>query len=76
MLAALASSPPYRRGVAEADPAPQQWSPSTADLVRALRPCGTAVAAPTPPVCWAVGEDPAAWMALPGGSAQPWGQCT
>ncbi len=63
-------------GIARADPAPQPWQPTSGDLARSLRPCGMAVNAPTPPVCWSVSEDLAAWMAVPAGAPYPWGQCT
>ncbi|HET8978208.1 MAG TPA: CHAP domain-containing protein [Solirubrobacteraceae bacterium] len=63
-------------GPASADPAPQQWLPTAADLVRTLRPCTMAVGAPTLPVCWSITEDGSAWMAQPAGSPYPWGQCT
>jgi surface antigen len=63
-------------GRAWADPAPQQWLPTAADLIRTLRPCGLAVSAPVAPVCWSVAEDTSAWMAPPAGSPYPWGQCT
>ena len=60
---------------ARADVAPQLWLPTSADLVRTLRPCTEKVSAPTPPICWSVREDLSAWMALPPGSPYPWGQC-
>ena len=61
---------------ARADAAPQQWLPTSGDLVRRLRPCTETVIAPTAPICWSVSEDMSAWMALPPGSPYPWGQCT
>jgi surface antigen len=61
---------------ARADVAPQLWRPTTADLVRTLRPCPETVSAPAAPICWSVKEDLSAWMALPPGSPYPWGQCT
>jgi hypothetical protein len=76
MVLALAVGTTIATGAAEADPAPQQWLPTTTDLVRTLRPCGVAVSAPRPPVCWSVTEDLAAWMAQSAGSPYPWGQCT
>jgi surface antigen len=60
---------------ARADVAPKLWLPTSADLVRTLRPCTEKLSAPTPPICWSVREDLSAWMALPPGSPYPWGQC-
>jgi surface antigen len=75
-LLAIVVATTIATAAAHADPAPQQWLPTSPDLVRNLRPCRMAVSAPTPPVCWSVAEDAAAWMAQPAGSPYPWGQCT
>lgn len=60
----------------KADPAPEQWVPTGADLVRTVRPCPIQISAPTPPVCWSMSEDTSAWMAQPSGGPYPWAQCT
>jgi hypothetical protein len=61
---------------ARADVAATQWQPSATDIVRTARPCPEQANAAGAAVCWSVSEDLSAWMALPPGSAYPWGQCT
>jgi surface antigen len=61
---------------ARADVAAWQWQPSSSDVVRTARRCPAVTAAASAAVCWSVTEDRSAWMALPPGSAAPWGQCT
>ena len=75
-LMVLALNAAVGTAAGRADPAPQEWQPTGADLVRTLRPCPMAVSAPTPPVCWSMSEGPSAWMAQPPGSPYPWAQCT
>jgi len=59
-----------------ADPAPQQWQPTSADVARTVRPCPSTGGALQAPVCWSMTEDTSAWMAQPAGSPYGWGQCT
>jgi surface antigen len=75
-LVLLALSAATGAAAARADSAPDQWQPTSADLVRTVRSCPMAVSAPTAPVCWSMTEDTSAWMAQPPGSPYPWGQCT
>ena len=76
VLLALLGSASVGTASSLADAAPQQWAPTSADVARSVRPCPSAVSAPTAPVCWSMTEDTAAWMAQPAGSAYGWGQCT
>jgi surface antigen len=75
-LLALVLSASVSTATALADPAPQQWQPSAADVARTLRPCPTSVGSATAALCWSMTEDTSAWMAQPADSPYPWGQCT
>jgi len=75
VLLMLLCSASFGTAASLADVAPGQWQPTTADVIRAMRPCPMNLGL-TPPVCWSVTEDTSAWMAVPPASLFPWGQCT